>query len=151
MLVRRRVGNPQTAIRRNDNIARGHRTRVTRLFADTAIGGGADRWVVNQRVVACLEKVRDAVKRGALPVVGRNRWGGTPSPVGQFDNGVAAIKLKNLIVAGEQDCVRTISDHQLMDDAGVISAQVARAAVDLRPALASADTAVLIDDAVGCL
>ena len=90
-VVRRRVSHPQTAVSRDDDVARRHRASVARLLAHAAIRRGAHRRVIDQRAVVFLEEVGDAVERSARPVAGRYRRSSAPAPVGQFNHGVGAV------------------------------------------------------------
>ena len=147
-VVRCRVSNPQTAICRDDDIARRHSASVATFLAHAAIRRRAHSRVKDQRIVSFLEEVSDAVERSARPVASRDRRGSTPTPVGQLGDSVRTIELEQLVISGKQNGRRAVRLHQLMDHANVVSAQVAGARVNASPPFARADAAILINDAV---
>ena len=148
--VRGGVGHPQASEGGDDDVALRHCADITCLLAHAAIGGRAHRRIEDQRVMPRLEEICDAVQAGAVPVVCRDGGGRTAAAIGQLGHRVGGAEFEQLVVARKQHCQRAVSLHQLMNDANRVRAEVAGGWVDQCVALARADAAVLVDDAIGC-
>ena len=142
------VGGPQTPVSRDANVGDLHGRYVAGLFTNAAIRRCADGRIVNQRIVADLEKVRDTAQRRAVPIACRDRRRGATTTVSQLSHRVGGAQLKYFVVAGKQHGQCAVCLHQLMNDADCVRAQVARAAIYLRPPFTRADTTVLVDDTI---